>query len=643
MRGPLRVLVVDDSEEEVALLVRELGRGYEVEHERVETPETMAAALDRQVWDLVVCDYAMRRFDTRAALAMVRHRGLDLPFIVVSDTINDEAAIDAMRAGAHDFLRMDNLARLLPAVERKLREVAVRAERTRAQEALAESELRYQALLDALGDAVYVIDRGDSVRYVNVAGLRLLGRPVEEVISRPRASLFPPEVAADQRESLDRVYATGEPLLVERSTEIGGRMFHQETQLVPLRGVQGAITSVLGISRDVSERRRMQEQLLVSDRMVSMGRLAAGVAHEINNPLAAVMANLDLAARDLARRAERLGIGAELHEVREELGDAREAAARIRDIVRDLRIFSRSEEDSRSVIHVRRVMESTLRMAWNEIRHRARLVKSYGEAPPVEASESRLGQVFLNLVVNAAQAIAEGHADANEIRIATATDAAGRATVEIADTGRGMTPEVRARLFTPFFTTKPVGVGTGLGLSICQRIVTDLGGTIEVESESGKGTVVRVSLPPASADRAERPPPVAAPETTSGRRGRVLVVDDDAAIGRVVERALSAQHDVVVVASGSEALQRISSGTRFDVILCNLMMPLMTGMELHAELLRVACDQACRMIFLTGGAFTPRAREFLDQTPNLRLEKPFDPMQLRALVNERLAGVGREE
>lgn len=386
---------------------------------------------------------------------------------------------------------------------------------------------------------------------------------------------------------------------------------------------------------EIEAEEKLRQQLMISDRMASMGILAARVAHEINNPLACVMANLDLAARDVLERAEKLGLSAEFSEVREELHDAREATERIRNIVRDLKIFSRSEEDKTGPVDVQRVMESTLRMAWNEIRHRARLVKNYGETPEVEASESRLGQVFLNLVINAAQAIPEGRTKNNEICISTSTEPNGGVVIEIADTGSGMPPEVLRRLFTPFFTTKPLGVGTGLGLSICHGIISGFGGSIDVKSEVGKGTTFRISLPPARIELSDEARPVALP-MSARRRGRILVVDDEPMIAKAVQRTLSSEHDVVAIVSADEALKRIVAGERFDVILCDLMMPQMTGMDLHAELSRVAQEQADRMIFLTGGAFTSRARAFLDETPNQRVEKPFDGLHLRALINDRI-------
>ncbi|MEO6953732.1 MAG: response regulator [Polyangia bacterium] len=511
MGKALRALLVEDVEQDALLVVRELRRGgFDVSFERVDTPEAMAAALTKQAWDIVISDYTMPRFSAHLALALVNERNLELPFIIVSGTVNEDLAVEAILAGAHDFMAKGKLGRLNRAIERELRERSLR-----------------------------------------------------------------------------------------------------------------------------TEQMKLRNQLLVSDRMASMGTLAAGVAHEINNPLACVMANLDLAVRELAEHAEQLDLMTELSEVGEELRDAREAAERIRNIVRDLKIFSRSDEEKRGAVDVQRVMESTLRMAWNEIRHRARLVKNYGKTPPVGASESRLGQVFLNLVVNAAQAIQEGRAESNEIRISTTVAPSGNVVVEIADTGPGMPPEVLGQLFTPFFTTKPIGVGTGLGLSICHSIIAGFGGSIEVQSEVGKGTSFRISLLPAATEALEEVPPITG-STPAQRRGKILVVDDEPMIAKAVQRILSAEHDVTTLGSADDALKRIEAGERFDVILCDLMMPEMTGMDLHGELSRVGQEQADRMIFLTGGAFTVRARAFLAEIPNQRIEKPFDSTHLRALINDRI-------
>jgi CheY-like chemotaxis protein len=274
-------------------------------------------------------------------------------------------------------------------------------------------------------------------------------------------------------------------------------------------------------------------------------------------------------------------------------------------------------------------------MAWNEIRHRARLVKDYGEVPVVDGNESRLGQVFLNLLLNAAHAIAEGETERNEIRVRTRADGAGKVVVEVRDTGRGISPEIRARIFDPFFTTKAAGEGTGLGLWICQGILATLGGQIAVESEEGRGSVFRVTLPAATNDRPERGPD-AAPLELEGQGGRLLIIDDEPMILGALRRALSADYHVTSVSDGRRALALVCAGERYDAILCDLMMPELTGMDLFGEVRRLVPDQAERMIFVTGGAFTPRAREFLDRVPNARVEKPIDFQTLRILIRNLL-------
>jgi light-regulated signal transduction histidine kinase (bacteriophytochrome)/CheY-like chemotaxis protein len=383
--------------------------------------------------------------------------------------------------------------------------------------------------------------------------------------------------------------------------------------------------------------------------MASAGTLAAGVAHEINNPLAVVAANLELLTTSLSRlgpEARAFVTGTEVSgasawmswlqgriaDADELLADARVAVTRIRDIVRDVKLFSSSRDDARGPVDVRAVAESCIRMAWNEIRHRAQLQKDYGDVPPVDANEGRLGQVLLNLLVNAAHAIPEGNARNNKIRLTTRLSGPGRVVIEILDTGAGIAPENVERIFDPFFTTKPIGVGTGLGLSICHRIVSDLGGELTVESEVGKGSIFRVVLPVALRTTAAAPPPGANGAGAHARRGRILLVDDEVALCRALQRSLSRDHDVTVSNSGREAISRVLSGERYDVIVSDLMMPEVTGMEIHDELARRVPEQADRMVFLTGGAFTQGAREFLETVPNPRIDKPVEMTGLLEIV-----------
>jgi CheY-like chemotaxis protein len=414
--------------------------------------------------------------------------------------------------------------------------------------------------------------------------------------------------------------------------------FDSEDRIAFAEGVANQISVALALAHAFTEKDATQAQLMVSDRLASIGALAAGVAHEINNPLSVVVTNLELAFETLSSPASRDAPLTALGDLTQGLEDAREAAQRVCQIVKDLKIFSRADEDRLTAVDVERVLESSLRMARNEIHHRARVIREYDQVPGVEGNESRLGQVFLNIIVNAAQAIPEGQADKNEIRIATRRDGA-RVVIDVTDTGSGIPPELMSRLFTPFFTTKATGVGTGLGLSICQRLLTAMGGEITVESVVGRGTTFHVKLLVA----AEQSSPTISklpPPTKALARGRVLVVDDEVAIGNLVCRLLRNDHDVLAVTRASEALERITQGARFDLILCDLMMPVVTGMDLYASLRSLAPDQADKMIFLTGGAFTATARAFLDDISNPCIEKPFNMHSLRTMVNER-TGHGR--
>jgi PAS domain S-box-containing protein len=513
-----------------------------------------------------------------------------------------------------------------------------------AQKALHESEERYRQIVEATTDGILRVDAVASIVFVNRRFAEMLGYEPHEMVGVNVLAFISAEAKAATLEALQDRRRGLKDGVDSTFRHKNGTDIAVNIAGTPLLDGGGQDFGNLAVVRDVTERKKLQTQLMVSDRMASVGTLAAGVAHEINNPLAVVIGNLDCVAESLggllwndsAPVSSGMSNAWFLQEIKAPLDDARDAALRVRLIVRDLKIFSRlPSEESRGPVNVQGVMESSLRMAWNEIRHRARLVKLYGSVPHVEANEARLSQVFLNLLVNAAQSLPEGRAEHNEIRVATRVDGE-RVIVEVSDTGAGIPPAIISRIFDAFFTTKAVGVGTGLGLAICQRIVADMAGELTVESEVGKGTTFRVAIPVAR--RAERKVALASlePAPLAARRGRILVVDDEESVSRAVFRILSKEHDVVVIADAKEALRRCAGGEQFELVLCDLMMPDMTGMDLHRELSRIAPEQARRMIFLTGGAFTGKARHFLATTSTEYIEKPFAPANLRAIVRRHL-------
>lgn len=398
-------------------------------------------------------------------------------------------------------------------------------ERVRAEAELRESEERLRLALGATADGIWDWDVAHDRLHVSPRLAEMMGYESGEITSMQAALRV---LHADERERLlDELAAARrgkercvdtEHRLLAKSGE--WRWVHHRLEVVAL-GPDGHALRMVGALSDITDQKALQSQLVLADRMAAVGTLAAGVAHEINTPLAYLISNLDFARSSLASltslESGAPDQGATLAKGRDALADASEGAERVRVIVRDLKAFSRGGEE-RQPLDVRDVLQSALHLAHAAIRQRARLVQDLAPVPLVVANASRLGQVFLNLLVNAAQALPEDGAAQNVVRVVTRVDARGRVLVEVSDTGCGIPAELLSRIFDPFFTTKPAGVGTGLGLGICHRIVSDLGGTIDVESTVARGTLFRVRLPPGPApSSAVVPEPGSLPEQLTAR------------------------------------------------------------------------------------------------------------------------------
>jgi signal transduction histidine kinase/CheY-like chemotaxis protein len=503
------------------------------------------------------------------------------------------------------------------------REASETAEHERAQ---------WTAVLGALHDGVIIAKSDGRIVMVNAGARSIIGMapsvdvnrmstPILDVRGLDMTPIAPSEhplACAMRGVVLDDV-----AMLVVRAD---GVVRHVVTSCTSVEE-EGRVALAIVVVRDVTERRELEERLTQTERLAAIGALAAGVAHEINNPLCYVVSNLELAIEDLAT-IETSSIQ-QRTEIEKMLRDAQLGAERVRKIVRALKTFSRSDVRARSILDVRPILDLAVDMAFNEICHRARVVKAYGPVPMVEGDDGQLGQVFTNLLINAAHAFEET-LEKNEIRITTSTDAVGRLFVEIRDNGRGIPAEILPRIFDPFFTTNAVGDGTGLGLSISRNIVLALGGEVGVQSREGGGTAVRVVLPPADRPNttASVPPPSG---SASFHRGAVLVVDDEPVIGVTLSRILK-EHEVTVVTNVHDALELIASGRRFDVILSDLMMPEKSGIDLYHALQRISPEHTNKVVFLTGGAFTPDSVAFLHDSRNKCVEKPFTGAAIRSVV-----------
>jgi PAS domain S-box-containing protein len=500
----------------------------------------------------------------------------------------------------------------------------------RAEETVRRSESNFRTLIDGAPIATFVHREGEFV-YLNRAAVAMLGITDTDAIVGTSVFNY---VHPDARDQLRvRMQTLGEqasaPFDGLKLVRVDGSTLVVEGEAM-LLDYDGQPCHVV-MCHDVTERDTVFARIAMADRMLSIGTLAAGVAHEINNPLAYIATNLELLANELPNlrltNSARL-TDASLHRL---VSDAREGVGRVNTIVRDLRSLSRPEEQKHGPVDVAQVLASSLKMANNEIRHRARVVQDYeADLPPIEGDPSKLGQVFINLLLNGAQAIVDGDVDQNQIRVrASTTPDRKHVKIEISDTGVGIPASIINRIFDPFFTTKEPGSGTGLGLAISHQIIRSMGGDITVESKAGEGSTFSLTLPIASGEAYEE-----ARERKSVPRftRRVLIVDDEAAVGRSLQMLLAPETDVTAVLSAEDALAQLERGDAFDAILCDLMMPHNSGMQFYDQISATRPEYLSRLIFMTGGAFTPQARAFLTKLDRPHLEKPFSEQELRDAI-----------
>lgn len=502
--------------------------------------------------------------------------------------------------------------------------------------------------MDGLREPV-AIDENGVLTYVNSKLLEHLGLENEaSALGRSMSELLECELHTSEQaqvgSAIDAARARADGAVTE--LRLAFSRFGERVYEVSIHTQQPPSGTVLVFTfKEVMTAHGVRAALEHTDRLASLGTLAAGVAHEVNNPLAYVVSNLGYSIEQIIRLRSQLAtaplpeqvrgeFGENLTRICEALEEAGEGTDRVARIVQGLKSFSRSEGESRGPVNLQEVLNSAVNMAENEIRYRAQLERSFGDTPLVFGNEARLVQVFVNLLVNAAQAIPEGSPYSHRIRVSTSVAANGSVLAEVSDTGVGIPHEMVDRIFDPFFTTKPIGVGTGLGLSICHGLVHGLGGNISVVSEERRGTTFRVELLPAEPAEVRG---TTISDRPSASRGELLIIDDEPLVLRAFRRTLAAQHNILTVNDAAKALDMIEQGQAFDLIFCDLMMPGMTGMDFHALLSQADPELAERVVFLTGGAFTSSAREYLNSVPNRALEKPLHPRALRSFVSKALS------
>jgi PAS domain S-box-containing protein len=494
MPAPLRLILVEDSEDDAALLVRELRRGgFVPEVERVETAEAMRAALDRGSWDLVVADYSLPRFNAPGALAVLKERHLDLPFIIVSGTIGEETAVNAMKAGAHDFFMKGNLARLAPAIQRELREAADRRRTSQVEDALARERDYSRLLLEGANALVIGLDRAGRITLFNTAAESLTGYLRADMRGRDWFDVIAPRTRyPDAWRDFLRRLETGEPGDTEAPLlTAAGEERTIAWRTTPLRDGD-RITGVLAFGIDVSDRKRAEAERVAleqlarrSEKLAALGTLSAGLAHELNNPIGIITSRIELILEEYS---------AGLPEgLREDLAVLHRHAQRVAKIASGLLSFARQSSGERMPVDLNHVVEETLLLAERQMVKQGITVETRlaPDLPPILGDANTLQQVLLNLITNAWDAVErDGRVTIETSIAATAPDVV---RLVVADSGRGIEPEILPRIFDPFFSTK--ATGTGLGLSITDGIVREHGGTIDVESSPGKGTRFVLTFP----------------------------------------------------------------------------------------------------------------------------------------------------
>ncbi len=485
-----------------------------------------------------------------------------------------------------------------------------------------------QTVFDHIPVLVIVFDKDTHVSLINREAEVVLGWPLEDwQAGDVLEACFPiPEERARVMEILARTPSRW--IELKTHTRFGR---HLNTMWY---GVALPSGGTLAIAQNVTEQKaaaeglkNLEQRLSRKQKLEALGTLAAGVAHEINNPLTWLMGNIEYLQEILTEPGARFDT-AMREEVAELAYEMRDGTERIRRIVAGLKPFTRVDNESFGSVDLLRVLDTAVNIAGNELRHRARLVRDFEDIPLVHGNEARLTQVFVNVLMNAAQAIAHGHAGDNQICIETHTWGTDRVCVSVEDTGIGMQPAVRERIFEPFFTTR-APERTGLGLSICHSIIESCGGSIEVSSTPGQGTIFQILLPISNEAVKVRPQPQPAASALD-RPARVLVIDDEPNVCQTIRRALR-EHHVDVASQGSEALTRLAS-SGYEVILCDIMMPELSGIDIYEHIALHWPRLADQLVFMTGGAFTEEAREFLERVRPLTIQKPPELSELRQLV-----------
>ncbi len=643
MPTPIRILMVEDSEDDALLLIRTLKKnGYEPQARRVQTAEDMTAALTKESWDIILCDYHMPGFSGMEALALIKQINLDIPIIIVSGAIGEETALECIYRGADDYVMKGKLARLGIAITRVLEKRDMNLKQRQNEEALRQSEEKFKTIANYTVDWESWFGPDGKYIWVNPAVKRITGYTAEEVVAMP--DFINILIAEEDRESVSRQFKRaltetwGENFEI-RCIHKNGSLFWLSVSWQPVYDARGSFLGIRTSGRDITaakqaaeERHNLEKQLFQAQKMEAMGALAGGIAHDFNNILSGIMGYAELTETEPDESIRKSNIQHILS-----------ATERARNLVRQILAFSHRVEQGKKPIELQSAVREALKLLRATIPSNIAMHQNMQDKPiTILGDYTQVHQVIMNLCTNAAHAIGAkgGRIDIILAEEKLFTDPASAesekpghfARLSISDSGTGIAPAIIDRIFDPFFTTKKIGEGTGLGLSVVYGIIKNHDGSIRVESIPGKGTTFHIWLPclkdQEAADAAVPPRPA------PGGSESIMVVDDEEDLVDLMRQILSdLGYRVTACASSLDALKTFEADPdNFDLVITDMTMPAMTGSELAQQILKHRPGQ--RIILCTGHSSFIDAEKAADIGIRTFLLKPVTRRDLAATVRK---------